>query len=255
MAAESKAEFEYELLENDTYAATILSVTENLVIPSDYNGKKVTELTSDGEYIDGRNRVVSVTIPNSITTIGYQSLFELRSLKNIEIPNSVTKIEDFAFGYCASLTEIKIPESVKTIGLCAFDRCASLATVTLSEGLEEIGRQAFAYCEALKRIHIPKSVKCIGIWAFDGCDTLEEITVDTENSAYRSIDGNLYSKDGTVLLKYAVGKKNTEITVPEGVKKIGESAFLGAESLKKIHLPDSLTEIMMPFTVANCLNR
>ena len=104
MAAESKAEFEYELLENDTYAATILSVTENLVIPSDYNGKKVTELTSDGEYIDGRNRVVSVTIPNSITTIGYQSLFELRSLKNIEIPNSVTKIEDFAFGYCASLS-------------------------------------------------------------------------------------------------------------------------------------------------------
>ena len=63
---------------------------------------------------------------------------------------------------------------------------------------------------------------------------LKEITVGENNTAYKSIDGNLYSKDGTVLIKYAVGNDAKELIIPEGVTTIGEYAIYGGQYLEKI---------------------
>ena len=74
-------------------------------------------------------------------------------------------------------------------------------------------------------------------------DTLENIYVDSNNSNYQSIDGNLYNKDGTVILQYACGKSNSEFTLPSGVTQIGQLAFAWCQNLKRVNIPDGVTVI------------
>ena len=68
----------------------------------------------------------SVTIPNSVTSIGSSAFYGCSKLTSITIPNSVTSIETSAFEYCSSLTSIVIPNSVTSIGSSAFSGCSSL---------------------------------------------------------------------------------------------------------------------------------
>ncbi len=179
---------------------------------------------------------------------------------------SATKISAYAFYNCTSLTSVTIGNSVTTIGDYAFNGCTSLTSVTIGNGVTTIGDYAFYDCDNLTSIVIPDSVTTIGSYAFYSCDSLTSITVDTDNKNYTSIDGNLYSKDGTTLIQYAIGKKATkfiipdsvteirwgafsgcsgltEITIPDSVTKIGDSAFSGCSGLTEITIPDSVTKI------------
>ena len=78
--------------------------------------------------------LTSVTIPNSVTSIGYEAFEECDSLTSVTIPNSVTSIGEDAFAYCNSLTSVTIGNSVTSIGRLAFYSCDSLRTVTCKSG-------------------------------------------------------------------------------------------------------------------------
>jgi hypothetical protein len=67
--------------------------------------------------------------------------------------------------------------------------------------------------------------------------------VSENNSAYKDIDGNLYSKDGTLLMQYAIGKTATEFVIPDSVTTIGDGAFFDCSSLTSVVIPDSVTTI------------
>ena len=69
------------------------------------------------------------------------------------------------------------------------------------------------------------------------------IVVDENNTAYQSINGNLYSKDGTVLITYAIGKTDTSFVIPNSVTTIGYAAFSGCSNLTSVTIPDSVTTI------------
>ena len=75
--------------------------------------------------------------------------------------------------------------------------------------------------------------------AYGGCINLECIEVSSDNKVYKSINGDLYNKEGTTLIQYAVGKKSEVFNVPEGVVKIELGSLFGANNLKKIVLPKS----------------
>ena len=72
----------------------------------------------------------AVSIPNSVTTIGYSAFYNCTSLTSITIPDSVTEIGNSAFYNCTSLESITIPDSVTSIGESAFGGCTSLESVT-----------------------------------------------------------------------------------------------------------------------------
>ena len=195
-------------LNADNQSYYVKSCTGNateVVIPSIYQNKPVTSI---GNFAFAfRFSLESIEIPNSVTSIGYEAFYNCSSLTSIEIPNSVTSIGFSAFAYCNTLVSIEIPDSVTSIGFSAFCGCSSLANIEIPTSVTCIEDWVFAFCYSLESIEIPDSVTSIGSSAFYLCSSLANIIVDTVNEYYKSVDGNLYSKDGKTLIQYAIGKK------------------------------------------------
>ena len=126
-----------------------------------------------------------------------------------------------------------------------------------------IGSNAFSYLEPAS-VRIPNSVTNIEESAFDLCTELASITVDATNSFYSSMDGVLFDKSRTVLIRYPEGKLDAYI-IPGSVTSIGNHALFNCYGLSGVTIPDSvtsigdyafadctrLTDIMLPDSVTN----
>lgn len=114
--------------------------------------------------------------------------------------------------------------------------------VDIRSGITAVGSNAFYGCDQLQVISLPDTVTQLDKNAFGNCAALSSILVDAKNPAYKSVDGALYSKDGTVLIKCPADAET--FVVPDGVTTIGDYAFFGAKSLKNVYFPEgSLTTI------------
>lgn len=116
-----------------------------------------------------------------------------------------------------------------------------------------VTEEAFARHSDLISVKIPESITLIGEKAFFGCSNLTKITVDENNLHYKSIDGNLYTKDGKTLVQYAIGKEATAFTVPDGVTAIAPYAFAACNHLTSVVLPNSM-EIIGVSAFEDCGN-
>ena len=201
-------------------------------------------VTTIGSYaFEYCSSLTSIVIPDSVTTIGSYAFYSCDSLTSVTIGDSVTTIGDQAFSFCTSLTSVTIGNSVTTIGDYAFYSCDSLKSITIPDSVTTIGDDAFNDCDSLTSVTIGNSVTTIGERAFYGCTNLTSITVDENNHNYKSIDGNLYSKDGKTLIQYAIGKTATSFVIPDSVTTIGEHAFRYCDSLTSVTIPDGVTTI------------
>ena len=177
-----------------------------------------------------RNKDVSYTIPDSVTSIGDCAFVGCKSLSSIVIPDSVTSISDCAFANCKSLSSIVIPNSVIHIGNRAFWYCESLKSIVIPNGVTSIGDYVFFGCKSLSSIVIPNSVTRIGDCAFVGCKSLSSIVIP---NSVTHIGNCAFS--GCESLK--------SIVIPTGVTSIGDRAFENCKSLSSIVIPDSVTRI------------
>ena len=99
------------------------------------------------------NTLTSITIPESVTSIGYEAFRGCTGLTSVTIGNSVTSIGKYAFGGCTGLTSLTIPHSVKSVGSGAFENCSNLSELYLGAGLETIETGAFAGCTKLYDVY------------------------------------------------------------------------------------------------------
>ncbi|MBR3530408.1 MAG: leucine-rich repeat domain-containing protein [Bacteroidaceae bacterium] len=170
-------------------------------------------------------------VKNSSTTFTVTRIANLRGqLVSVTIPNSVTSIGDGAFSYCQKLTSIDIPNSVTSLGAYAFDNCYALSSVHLSNSITSIGNSTFKSCHSLTSIVIPASVTSIGDNAFNDCIHLSSI--DIPNSV-------------TEIRYYAFNNCTdlSSVRLPNSLKTIYPGAFRYCQSLTSIDIPNSVTSI------------
>ena len=119
----------------------------------------------------------------------------------------------------------------------------SITSVVVEEGITKIPDTAFAYADNLVTVSVPSTVTYIGTTAFWSNYSLESINVAEENTAYKDIDGVLFTEDEKTLVAYPANKSGTEYTIPANVTKIEESAFSFNISLESLTIPDTVTTL------------
>jgi serine/threonine protein kinase len=182
--------------------------------------------------------LTSLTLPSSLQSIGGGAFGGCVSLTSLTLPSSLQSIGDRAFLGCTSLSSLTLPSSLQSIGNGAFWNCSSLTSLTLPSSLQSIGNGAFSCCNSLTSLTLPSSLQSIEGGAFTGCTSLRSVIC---NKFYKVIGQMLLSADGTQVIAY--WGENSEVTIPEGVQSIGNSAFSSCKSLSSLTLPSSLQSI------------
>ncbi len=248
-------------------------------IPAEVNGITVTEIGKD--VFRGNKNIVSLVIPDSVTTLGYRMCSGCTALREVRLPSGLTVIPDEAFDGCSSPQTINFPETLKEIrsdAFCgtaltefiapdsltdifgyAFKDCAGLTTVELTN-VRKLSTGVFQNCTALESIRLPDSIVELSDHIFDGCSSLTEIympdnpiavsfTVFNGTAYYNEPsnwkNGVLYA-DGYLIAANGDFASLTEYTVKEGTVVIADNAFSlvgNSPKLKKMTLPDGLYRI------------
>ena len=120
--------------------------------------------------------LTSVTIPNSVTTIGGSAFSGCSALTSVNIPNSVTTTGGSAFSGCSALTSVNIPNSVTKIDNHTFEYCSTLTSINIPNSVTAIEEDAFRDCTNLQKVNIGNSVKIIEMSAFNNCTSITQIS-------------------------------------------------------------------------------
>lgn len=188
-------------------------------------------------------RIKKLVIEDGVSSIGTIAFLGCRNLTSVMIPSSVTSIGDRAFEACTGLTSITLPDNLTSIGVFTFADCTSLSSVVISDSVTNIDYFAFENCTSLTSIMIPDSVTSVEPRAFYGCTSLTSINAADANPVYSSLNGVLFNKDKTRLIRYPEGKTEASYTIPDSVWQIDYCAFFGCENLKSVILPNSVASI------------
>lgn len=267
--------YEYALKGNDAEITYYLGSETDLVIPDNIDEHKVIGLCSYA--IEGWNKnIKSITLPSALEYME-ECAISYVDITEISLPASVKKIEPGVFEGCASLCDIKvdeqnenycsidgnlytkdkktlvqyaigktdekfeIPSYVENIEDYALDSAGNIRDIKIPNSVKRIGVSALR--TNAEYVYIPASVETIGAVAFCDCEYLKSITVDKDNPNYSDIDGVLFDKSGETFLQYPNGRSGTFYEVPDGTKKIESLAIFGADKLRTIILPASVTDI------------
>ena len=256
-------------------------VTLCLMFCAIFTGQTVSAATYNSfEYkINGKYAVItkylgsssSLSVPSKIdgytvNGIDAYAFFDNDYIKSLTLPSSVTTISDCAFADCSKLTTVTFSKGLKSIGAGAFSQCKKLQNVTLPSSVTQIKKSAFENCDGFTLFTFPSSVTVITDYVLNHCDSLTTITIGSaattvepyafenisslasfkvvsDNVNFTASKGVLYSKDMSILYRFASNSSLTSYSVPKGVCEIKPHAFYGAKKLTSITLPTSVNTI------------
>jgi len=236
-------------------------------------GDKVTNIPSN---LCASLPISTISIPDTVTSIGYAAFDSCKNLTSVVIPESVTNIEQKAFNGCSSLTSVNIPSGVTYIpdymlygtskletltlhdgitGFGNYSLCRSgLTTITLPASLVNIATSAFSY-SSITTVNFPAGVKSIGASAFDNCQNLTSVTLPDNietigsnafrytNINYTEYEGGKYIPSATNPYMYLGEVKAVDgnITFAPGVRFIGGSGISSIKLEIELVVPEGVT--------------
>ncbi|MDY0063990.1 MAG: leucine-rich repeat protein [Bacilli bacterium] len=221
--------------------------------------------TKEGYSFSGWYEDSELSNPYTFTTMPSESI-TLYAKWIYNFTYTISNGEVTITSYIGTDSEVIIPSMieglpVKTIGASAFYYNTNFTSVVIPEGIVTIEQFAF-HSTSLTSFTIPSTTTFCDISNF-GISTLSNINVETDNLTYTSVNGVLYSKDKTILIRFPTNKDDTpdftgvihiensafsetgfeNLIIPEGVLTIGDSSFFGCSNLTSITLPSTLQSI------------
>ena len=252
------------------------SYSGDITIPAEYNGSPVTKIS--GNAFNWHENITSITVSEGITEIGACAFADCTNLTSVTIPKSVIRM-DGAFngkndnnpdlvikGYTYSAAyDYAMENSISFVSLgnvsafryelrddgsYCFLRCSvgykgavNIPRKYNGNDVTEIRDEAFADCKEVTSVVIPGSVEYIGDRVFNNCTKLSRISVPSSNDYYYAVNGVLFNKSQTEIIKYPQAKTDESYTIPDGVNVIAEYAFSNCENISLVKIPDSVTGI------------
>ncbi len=240
---------------SDCTSLTNITIGDSVTSIDDYAFIRCTSLTDitipdsvtslDRGAFNGCTSLTDVTIGNGVTNIGSEAFKGCISLTDVTIGNSLTFIDYSAFGDCTSLERVNISDlaawcNIRFAGFRAnplyyakdlYLNGILLTSINIPNNITEIVNYTFSYCTSLNSINIPDNVTSIGSNAFSDCTSLECINVSNGNKNYCSVDGILFSKGKTELIRFPAGKTDTHYILPENITSISSYAFYNCNNL------------------------
>ncbi len=258
-------------LDGLSYSVTDLKSTvykDEIEVYGEYGGLPVTEIAQNAFY---NKYITALTLPDSITKIYKNAIYNCNYLTALHIPKNATLIQG-AVTACDGLEELTVAAenaSYVSVNNCIIHKSSKTlilgcknSIIPTDGSVTKIGDYAFDGCEYLKEISIPDCVTSIGNYALKNCINITEISIPGSvttigNYAFYSCKIlNLYIADGVKNIgNYAFSycSKLTQITLPESIKTIGSDAFRSCTSLTTISIPASV-ETIGSYAFENCTN-
>ncbi len=203
-----------------------------------YDIPNVETIASSAFY--GCSNMHSVTIPNTVTSIG-SSVFSSTGLTSMpEFPKTITAMPEWAFQSCTGLTNVEIPTQFTSISRYAFYGCSNLESVTIPNSVTSISSSAFYNCSNLESITIPNSVTFIDGSAFYGCTSLTAI--DIPNSV-TSMGSYSHFRGCTQL---------TSVKLSAGLTEINMRTFQNCSALSDLYLKGTSVATIGNYAFQNC---
>ena len=199
-------------------------------------------VVSDGiTYIGARafyncNKATSVSIPQSIITIGEQA-FEKCSVTSLIWPEQLASVGDYAFRSAKLSGILDLPDTLVTVGTGVFKSCTNITAVVLPDSMTSIPDEMFQSCSKLVDVDFPEMITRIGTRAFSGCYKLNSVVlpeglVEIGEYAFAACGYHDYG-----------GYSFNSVILPSTVRVIGTKAFSSCMSLISINLPEGLERI------------
>ena len=170
-----------------------------------------TAILSDGLETIGKNafmgsHLASITIPDSVTTLGNSAFENCKDLKEVTIPANVTSIGDYCFTICGNLEKVTFAsnDNLKTLGGQSFAQCKSLKSIKIPTSVTELGYGSFAHCEALETADITSKITEIDVCMFEDCTSLKSVYIP---ASVKKIGSSVFGGDTALTDIYFAGSK------------------------------------------------
>ena len=200
-----------------------------------FKGKETLTLYPAGK------KDASFAIPKGITEIDRLAFAWARNLKHVEIPGGIKRLEE-TFQH-SGLKEVTLPEGLE-YSLSAFQDCTNLERAVIPTLPDAVNiARTFKDCPILKTVQMESLPKGFYGDNFAGCRSLEKIQLPRNAKGIAQKNDVIFDSNMETLLIYPAGKRDRNYRLPDGIRKIQESAFAGAQHLSEVILDTELREI------------
>lgn len=216
---------------------------------------------------NGCSSLSRINIPSSVTSIGESAFQNCSSLESVSLGGNITTIQSSAFAY-TGLRSVALPSKLTTLYDYVFGSCAQLESVTIPASLKTMGTGDFSGCVSLTEFEVPDTLTRLGASTFNECISLQSVKLGSgiteigEKMFYgcTSLESVVISGELKNIGRYAFYRCSAleAIDIPETLMTTGDSAFGCCSSLKRVDLPEGFSFYLNYYPTsgvfANCVS-